>query len=457
MNTRTNSRSGAARVFSWVLALALIFSLAAAPAAYADNGTYSAEIVLSAEGVDISGKLVLDTNQILLGLLGAVSSQGQTLLDASAYLSTEALAVDSILLNGAYGLNLPNLAQNLENSIFAPNSGSAYALDEVSYQQVMDILSGKVLESVPMPVMDTSAAEEAAAVLMEAYSGVFEQIVPLMTIESSNTSVTVNGKPIQVQQIRCTADANTAVSITELLLQPIQENPQAQDALAVLIDLFGTSAQQDLGATGEEIVQALVQELPGELEQARQELAGSGFSVSSVICASTETQMPVKFALEMEAQGEAVALNLLMSDTLDYFAFELVEDGQTTGVISLEIQENSDSALVFVFNVEENGAITANLGFELNKAAKTFALTASSDGESHSMSGYYAISDSLFSLTWDKVDGQDMGGTITLNLRSEDYVSMPSFTEVATMSESEFTALVQQCSEAAQSLSEMFG
>lgn len=456
MNIRTNSRSGAARVFSWVLAFALIFSLAAAPAASADDGTYSAEIVLSMEGTDISGKLALDTNQLLLGVLAAMASEGETLMDGAAYLSAQALAVDSMLLGGAFGIDLTTIAQNLPNSIFAPNSGSAFALDEDTYQQVMDVLTGKAIEQVQAPAaMDTSAVEEAAAVLMEAYSGIPEQVMALMTIESSNASVIINSKPVQVQQIRCTADGDTSVSIVQLLLQPAIDSTQVQDALATLIDAFAASSQQDLGATGAEIVQALVQEFPAELEQARQKLVESGFSATSYACITADTQMPVKFALEVTSEGSTVALNLLASDTLDYFAFQLVENGQVTAALEFHVQENSENALVLRFSVQEEGTETAALGFELNKAGHAFLLSATADGETHSLSGFYTISEGLFSLTVDKLDGQDFGSTITLNLRSNDTIALPAFTEVSTMSEEEFTALVETVTAVAESLSEM--
>ena len=462
MNIRTNSRSGAARVFSWVLAFALIFSLAAAPAASADDGTYSAEVVFSMEGADISGKLTLDTNQLLLGVLAAMTSEGETLMDGAAYFSTQALAVDSILLGGTYGLDLASLAQNLPGSIFAPDSGSAFALDEDTYQQIMDILSGDVLEQLQVEVqtpgdVDSDTLLEAVNVLAEAYSAIPEQVMALMTIESSNASVVIDSKPIQVQQIRCTADGDTSVDITQLLLQPAIDSPQVQDALATLIDAFAASSQQDLGATGAELVQALVEELPGELEQARQELTESGFRVTSVVCLTTETQMPVKLALEMEAEGSTLVVNLLMNDTLDYFAFQLAEDGQVTQALEFRIAENSESALVLRFSVQEYGEETAALDFELNKAGKAFQLSATTDGETTSLSGFYSISDTLFSVTVDKIDGQEFGGTITLNLRSDDTIALPSFTEVSTMSEEEFTALVETVTAAAESLSEMFG
>lgn len=464
MNNRTNfhTRSGAARVFSWVLALALVLSLAAAPAvtASADAGTYSAEVVFSANGVDISGKLALDTNQVLLGVLAAMTSEGQTLLDAAGYLGPQALAVDSMLLGGAFGIDLATIAQNLPGSIFDPASGSAYALEQDVFDQIMGLLNGEFsqnLQNNQDVTVDSDALMEAINVLAEAYSDIPQEIMGMMTIESSNASVVVNGKPVQVEQVRCTADAETSVAITAALIAPLQNNAQAQEALAVVIDEIAAASQQDLGATGEQLVQAIISELPQQLEEARAELAEAGFSVSSVVCLTPDTQMPVKFAMEIQADGENIAINLLMSEEMDFFRFELVEDGQVSSALQFVIQENSDSAFVCEFAVIEGDTEDASLRFELNKAGKAFLLSATQGGETHSMSGFYTLSDTLFSVTVDKLDGQEFGGTITLNLRSDDAIALPSFTEVTKMSEEEFTALVQTAMEAAESLSQMFG
>lgn len=464
MNNRTNfhTRSGAARVFSWVLALALVLSLAAAPAvtASADAGTYSAEVVFSANGVDISGKLALDTNQVLLGVLAAMTSEGQTLLDAAGYLGPQALAVDSMLLGGAFGIDLATIAQNLPGSIFDPASGSAYALEQDVFDQIMGLLNGEFshnLQNNQDVTVDSDALMEAINVLAEAYSDIPQEIIGMMTIESSNASVVINGKPIQAEQIRCTADAETSVAITNKLLQPLMDSTQVQDALATLIDEIAAASQQDLGATGEEIVQALVEDVPSQIEEAKQELLSAGFSVSSVVCLTPDTQMPVKFAMEIQADGENIAINLLMSEEMDFFRFELVEDGQVSSALQFEIQENSDSAFVCEFAVIEGDTEDASLRFELNKAGKAFLVSITADGETHSISGFYTLSDTLFSLTVDKLDGQEFGGTITLNLRSDDAIALPSFTEVTKMSEEEFTVLVQTAMEAAESLSQMFG
>lgn len=454
MNLRTHSQNGGLRVLSWVLAFALVFSLAAA--ASADPNTCSAELVFSAEGVDFSGKLALDTAQGLLGLIASVTSQGETAELASGYVNAQALAVDGPLVGGAaYGFDLNTLAENLPGSIFAPDSGSSFALDEETYNEILAMLSGELPEPAVMnsAAMDTEAVQQAAAVLKEAYSGILEDILAEMTIETTEAAVEVNGVSVPVNQVRCGVDGDGIINMMLISLDVLANNTDAQAAYAIIFDQYNAISDQSL--TGEEFVQAMLSVLPQELEQSREEL--QGFSGVVTFCLSSATEAPVKFSLEIQDDYEQVAINLLLSEGLDFFRLECTEDGVLVASLQLDILANSDSDFACKLSVTDEYQTDSSLSFNLNKAAKTFALGALADGASASLSGTYEITDTLFSLTVDKVDGQEFGGTLTLNLRSDDAsLAMPDFTELTRMSEEEFTALVQVVMENVQSLSQLF-
>ena len=462
MNTCFKKRGTASRLFSWVMALALVLSLVAAPAltAFADSDTYSAELIFSAEGMNISGKITLDTNQLLLAAAARMAAGNEVLADAAAYLSTQALAVNGSVVGGSYGVDLASLAENLDKSIFAPNSGSSFALDEETYSQIKALLSGELTSNLmasAVTSVDSDAVEEAAAVLTEVYAGAAEDIMSKLPLESGNASVVINGKPVQVSELRCSADGEAAVGILETLIVPLQGNAEAQAALATLIDEIAAASGEDLGATGAELVQAIVSELPQQLPEVKQELEAEQFQVTASVCVSNASEMPVKFSLALQDAEENIAINLLMSEELDFFRFEAEEDGFVDSALEFAIQENSDKALAFKFAVFEGDIEEASLSFNLNKAGQAFTLSVFTDGETSSMSGYYNITDTLFSLTIDKIDGQDFGGAITLNLRSDDTISMPSFTELTGLSEAEFTVVMQRIMTNMESLSQMFG
>ena len=159
--------------------------------------------------------------------------------------------------------------------------------------------------------------------------------------------------------------------------------------------------------------------------------------------------------MELQADGETVELNLLISEEMDFYRFELKEDGAVTTYMQLDITENTADTLAFKFTVQNEYEEPVSLDFNLNKAGKAFLVTVTADGETNSLSGYYSSSDTLFSITVDKANGQNLGGTMTLNLRSDDSISMPTFSEITTMTEEEFTALVDQVTAAIEMFSQM--
>lgn len=465
MNIHTNPpvRRGAVRVFSWLMALALVFSLAIAPgaSAFADTDAYSAELVLSAGDLSASCKIALDPGSMLLGAAAGMTIGDTPLADAAAYLSAQAAAVDGSLVGGPYGVDLTALAKNLPESIFAPGSGSYYALDEDTYNQVMLLLNGWMTQS--SQNLNTKSdktlkvIEDAMSVLSTVYtSDLLEEIVACLTVESSTASVVIDGKPMQVLEGRCTVDGKAVADILGVLVTPLQDSAEAQEALAVLIDEIAAASEEDFGASGAEIVEQIVSELPGLLPELEEELNSEGFSVSLVVCTTPDGLSPVKFALEIRSEDEFAALNLLMNEDADFFRLELVEDGETITAFQLAIRENSDSALTFDISVQSDGE-EVSLTFDLNKSGKAFLLTLSADGESHSLSGFYNATDTLLSVTVDRLDGQEFGGTVTLNLRSDDTLALPSFTELTALSEEELDALMETLEENIEALADMFG
>ena len=463
MNTTKYFRphSGAARIFSWITAFVLVFSLLAFPAraTSAPSGALSAELVFSSEGMDISGKLALDPDQLLLGAMVCVGANGTSLADLGAYLSGQAVAAGGSMIGGTYGVDFATLVRNLPKSIFAPDSGSSYALDEETYDQILALMNPGMGSAARFGSFgaDVSSDElaKAAAVLQEAYSGIGETLVSCLKLDVKNASMVIRDNPIQVQQGEVLIDGEALAAIADALITPLQGNTEAQEALATMIDGINAVSDEELGFTGEEAVELLVSQLPDMLPELVQELEDTGFSVRFTLCFSNDVSFPVKYGMALQADGEAVELSLLISEALDFYRFELKEDGAVTDYMQLDITKNTPDALAFKFTVQSEDEEPVSMDFNLNMAGKAFLVTTVADGEISSISGYYSSSDERFSVTVDKVNGQSLGGTMTLNLRNDDSISMPTFSEITTMTEEEFTALVNQIGAAFDMFSQM--
>lgn len=458
MNTHTNRQPHhcGRRVFSWLIAFALVFSLVAVPAS-AESGTYSAELVFSMEGMDISGKLALDTDNLLLGVIAGIGSGGATLMDAAVYLGLQAIVADSALIGGAYGFDLSSIKENLPKSIFAPDSGSSYALDQETYDQVMDILNQDFTQIISDDSsIDTSAVGEAASVLAEALTESASQVASMLTMETANATEIVNGVAVDASLMRITADSQALIASAEAFVTTIQSSSESQSALALILDSLST-AGMDTGYTGAEIVEVIVQDGDALMEEVRTSIQESNVSLSILASLSNTTSSPVKLSLELEADGSVLTFNVLIGEEFDFFRVEMLEDGQIGPAFQFEMYENAQDVGTFKFSLWDGTVEEASMALELDVANQTFQLNLVSDGDSSSVSGYFTTGEGLFSLVVDQLDGQEFGGTVALNLRSNDTISLPAFTEISTMTEEELNALVEKTSETFQALSQMFG
>lgn len=451
MKTHTNF----SRVFAWVMAFVMVFSLAAIPAA-ADEGTYSAELVLSGEGVDASGKLILDSNQALLGLLANASQNGQTLLDAGIYWGSKLLAVDSPLIGGAYGIDLTTVKENLPNSIFAPDSGTPYALEQEQYDMVLALLNGElplVQEQSQAQPEVPAALQEAAMVLVGALTEPMLQAAGNLVIEQATVVETINGTDIEASRVSVTADGAAILGFLEAFITTTQGSHEVQDALTVFLEATNIGPQFD--TTGAELVQQLVENGDQFLEELRAELFEEPVSITGAVSLSNATQNPVKFSLALKDDVTDLVFNVLIGEALDFFRLEMLEDGQMGETIQFEMKEDDASRMTFKLSILDAEVEQSSLALALDNANQTFLVTMLSEGETSSVSGFFTKEENLFSLTVDQLDEQAFGGTVTLNLRSDDTLSLPTFSDIITMSEAEFAALVELAAQLSQTFSQM--
>ena len=131
----SQTRRATAAVLALLLVCALCLSgltaRAEAPA------SYSAELKMKLDGKELQTKLSADLDDALLALQAQFGDENSS-LHWNIFLGTQQIVLqDSLLLNGAYGIDLETLAENLPNSVFAPDSGSVLALDQALYDSLM--------------------------------------------------------------------------------------------------------------------------------------------------------------------------------------------------------------------------------------------------------------------------------------------------------------------------------
>lgn len=454
------------RLLALVMAFAMVFSLASVASAASDAS--SVELVVSAPDNEMSVRAAFSPAELALMVGITLAENGTTTSDMDVYLSAQSIAFTSALLEKSYGINLPKMAENLSSSVFAPDSGSQYAMDQESFDEIIGALSGissavsqqeEAAAEIPdqLPV-DVEALTSSISALVPAFSQAIEAASQNMSMQSSTGTVTVNGTEVNVQTVKMQYGTEAIAALYDSLLTSIAADEAAQDAVAVLVDLVNTAVGGNLGTSGEELVQTIVE----QNEELRASLA-EGFAETDMnfeitVSVDQETSTPVEMGIQATIDGETAALRFQLSEDGSYIRADVTADGETASVV-YTLAENSEDAMSFRVDVV-SGTETVAVTFVQNKKNQTFDLTYSQvtadETYSSTYSGSYTVSDNLFSLVLDKIDGEEFGGTVTLNLRSQDTLTVPAFTELLQLGEEEMTAAMTELLGSVQSVAEIF-
>lgn len=431
-----------------LMALAMMLSLASA--AFAATDATSAEIIVSADNFNLTGKLSYSEEENALSMGASMAVDGENTVDLTGYFSAKALVLVSALLDAPYGIEYAKLAENLPDSVFAPDSGSQFALDQEDYDQLLELVSGAAAmgaDAAELPDVsgvDISGLTDAIVALVPAFSQGIEAASKNMTMESSTGKLTINGTEVNVQTVKVQYGTASVIALYDAVLSAAKDDEAAQNAIATLIDLVNATGE-DLGVTGAEFVQALVEHNQEMRDSMAEALGQYDIQCEVTASANEEGTALVEADVKLSMDGEPVEVKLQMSESLDYLRLDLNAGGEAAALV-FAVTENSEDALAFRFSVlsgEDEDAVV----YTQDKKTQTFDVsmveTVSGQTTTTTVSGHYVVEENLLSLVVDTLDGQDMGGSVTLNLRTNDTLTVPSFTEITKLTEEELMNVFQ--------------
>lgn len=436
------------RLLALLMALAMMLSLASA--AFAATDATSAEIIVSGDNFNLTGKLAYSEEENALSMGASMTVDGENTVDLTGYFSAKALVLVSALLDAPYGIEYAKLAENLPDSVFAPDSGSQFALDQEDYDQLLELVSGVAAmgeDAAELPDVggvDISGLTDAIVALVPAFSQGIEAASKNMTMESSTGKLTINGTEVNVQTVKVQYGTASVIALYDAVLSAAKDDEAAQNAIATLIDLVNATGE-DLGVTGAEFVQALVEHNQEMRDSMAEALGQYDIQCEVTASANEEGTALVEAGVKLSMDGEPVEVKLQMSESLDYLRLDLNAGGEAAALV-FAVTENSDDALAFRFSVlsgEDEDAVV----YTQDKKTQTFDVsmveTVSGQTTTTTVSGHYVVEENLLSLVVDTLDGQDMGGSVTLNLRTNDTLTVPSFTEITKLTEEELMNVFQ--------------
>lgn len=436
------------RLLALLMALAMMLSLASA--AFAATDATSAEIIVSGDNFNLTGKLAYSEEENALSMGASMTADGENTVDLTVYSGAKALVLVSALLDAPYGIEYAKLAENLPNSVFAPNSGSQFALDQEDYDQLLELVSGVVAmgaDAAELPdesSVDISGLTDSVTALMPALTTAIQAASQNMTMQTTTGKVSINGAEVNVQTVKVQYGTAAVAALVDSLLATAKDDEAVQNAMIALIDFLNASGN-DMGVTGEEFVQAVVEQNQEMRDAVAEALADYDVAWELYLSSNEDGTAPVELGFQMTLDGETVEAKLQMSESLDYLRLELNAGGETAALV-FAVTENSEDALAFRFSVlsgEDEDAVV----YTQDKKTQTFDVsvveTVSGQTTTTTVSGHYVVEENLLSLVVDTLDGQDMGGSVTLNLRVNDTLTVPSFTEITELTEEELMNVLQ--------------
>jgi len=450
------------RMFALVLAFVMVFTLAAVPTrsvsaeSASPDASPSLEVNIDSNGTIINGKVYIDLVNEAVALVGSMRYNAQTLMEGGLYVGEAGLAVSATpFLDQVYGTDMQNLSKNLPGSVFAPDSGSRFALDQETYDMLLGGTNGTLASQVtPSDVYGEllDAGMASLAPHMEVFVNSLMQ----------NAQISVGPKTLSLPtgDVKVTASTVTGGSeaISEAMtafIESLAGDPGAQAALALIYDELKSSGAFELedgmeDITGKEFFDTLFEHKDELCQNFAAEAAEAGLTVTGSAAVDQQTEDLVSIGLEITANDETVGLELVFANGTYYL--DVSDDGVHSKIIFC-IQKNTDSLLVATLAVTEDDVETARVAFSWNKTAGTYEVTVADDATTSTMTGTITSDGTSTTITFDEIDGQSMGDNY-IRLSINDPFQFPSYKEITTMTEEELLQLTQKFTNFANQLSE---
>ena len=424
-----------------LMALVLVLTMGFAPVASAEDGMEestcgSVALKVAVEGMNLDARLAVDFANSLAAIALQMEADG-TALDLSIFGSQTACALQSSLLDQVYGVDRTKIEENLPKSVFAPDSGSAYALDEESYAALKEALIASKAAYTEAPE-DTGAAtalaEKYGSILVEAISGKLKN-------EAGFETITIGAEEIRAMVTSVTLDTDTICGIAEAVLSEAARDEELKALAAAYFDQRGV--YEVTGMTGEEMaaemwenMDAFTQETVASIREAAVCLSGKMYMKGAA---------PVAVALEVTVQDDPLSIQLTLGE-------EPLKSGEvslavTAGDVEMirmayEVVENTEETYAARFTFSEGETDVLQFALAWDKIASAYVISTAVDGVPMSLAGTVTQEEDAIIVTLDTINGVDMG-EISLTLREGDTVEIPAFTEILTLTEEQAAVFME--------------
>ena len=421
-----------------------------------EHGTFRAELGLE-ELIGYDGTVTLESKSELAGSKTAraafdlgLSLGGNELADLFFYGDQGRLVLgsDALLPEQGLGVDLAHLSENLDKSVFAPDSGSDYALDRETFDMLKQSLTGGV---------DSKELTKQIEAVWESAAKMAHKSVKAHAVRDKDSdTLSFGDEQVKVKVLRYEADAEAIYEIALDVLEWAKDSQELRTLLdrvlleypALLEEYTGTEAALDSFYT--QLNDSIL-----ELETGRAEFL--------------EDNEDLKLELELyisKGKGELLGVKLAYEDGWDDVELEAVwgptlaelanvsvqyDDGYTKYTGSYTVKHNDKQRFSSELKLRENSHTVFSGSFQWDRQDGDFTLKL----------GDIALEGTLeklkdgFQAELRRVEayGSSQALALKLSLRSgADFDPAPAYRELTAMDEAELTQLGQELQMAAYAL-----
>ena len=312
-----------------------------------------------------SGKLYFSKKALMLSDLDAEIDDFK-ISNGEVYVSRDTIYVsEDEILDGAYGLNIESLLEDLKNSIFAHNSGSDYELDEEIYEQITDVLE-KLEEN---SKLEKDVRKLSKTILKDLAKIVVEN----SEITSEKTNTRIGGNKEKVRMVTITINEDAAENIIKDVYDYLCESEDIAEFIEkyedIIISLLGDEYDEDEYDSLKDAYDELLKDAEEYIDDICDELDDFGTIEVKIATPKAKSKL---LKLEISIDDEKIlsvdcgTKGIKKTDSISINIADEIE-------IAYSIKENNKKAVTAVIKLEIDDS-TCEISYKINREKETYTI-----------------------------------------------------------------------------------
>lgn len=403
-------------------------------------------------------KAYTDVSGGKLALTAQAPFAGET-VHASFYVNQESVAFSlPELMDDTYGVNVKKLADTLPQSFLVPDSGSDYAMDEETFDQLLQQL--KQFDG-DMVKENEALAKQIKKTADKLMSELMKNVEEYAAIEKTDDEVSFVDDTAKVTRVQIVIDGTALSKILKDTCKWAYESKDVEQTVTDVCERYAAQLDTVIGGTGadaKELAEQFYDYLYDAIDacdEIEDEWADTELTLDFYITKSGKRL--VKLDVQLDDDGSDTQLTFTAGPTLADPELIRVqyEDEWESYDVTFSVEENTSKQYSAKLRVKEDGKTTASASVSWDKKEGDLRVKYEDEYESLLIKGSLLLdrkSATLYvrSITYDEdIVKPDL--TITI-LTSDKMPETPAYTEFLLLGEEELEELGKQLQENLQSL-----